>query len=174
MSLNIETNETRAMKYPTHEVAPYIETGTKLPYNLKIVKGQVLIPNATAKRLTDVSTGAIVTLPRNCVVIAGAIVQTSSLTSASGCTFEVALSVTVPPATPVVMTKSIASAIPLANVVAGCAFKYGIVAAADQSSCIGPSVDSSGDYWPAVQTTGGTAPTAGAVLVTLVVMEMLP
>lgn len=175
MSVSIEPTETRTMRCPLHEIAPHIQTGTKLPYNMKIIRGKItFVAGTTVYRLLDIQTDAILALDPNTIVICAGLYTVSPLTG--GNTFDLGLSVTDLGTALPVFTNALTSSIPVANINAGCAVKYGTIGGADQTTCIGYAANLTNGTVPVIRTNagGGGVATAGSIHVTLLAMSIIP
>lgn len=159
---------TQKCVHPMLEVAPFLETGTKLPYNMKIYRGRATLGGVAAGtfRIYDVDTTQQIMFPRNCFVLVVGLLSSTTLATVSNQAVTVGLGVN--NTTPAITT-AIASTISPASINLGCAVKYGDYAGAGTNS-VASAVGSTNNVYPFVSYTGTTL-TAGVIQLTFVVIE---
>lgn len=168
-------NSTFEVKHPTQTIAPFLETGTKIPENLKLYRGYAtFVTNGQSNELhylLDVNnpTQVIVFKPGSVVIEA---TVKSAATIAGTDEFILGLSPTLPNATPPTVApalgEAITSAIPVASVNTGVVLPFGTIGGV---VAVSPMVNNtSRRYWPILQATYDSGST-GTVYVTMLVLE---
>lgn len=178
MSLFFTTTD---VKHPMQDVAPFLETGTKLGYGLKVYRGYATVQNTdTTYALINVdgsSATDYVTLPLNCAIIGASIKRTgtNALTNITSFTLGMSLRTNYPT---LVAGSNYCSAILLAAVDPGASANAG------SGVCNGAfggvievnrQTSTTTGWLPVLRAVSGTnSANASRVTVTMLVMETKP
>lgn len=166
MTSNFYTSQN--CKYPFQEIAQSIHTGTKLPYNIKVVRGRATLGVSGIGGVVVIydmqdSTKPIIFNPNSAVLNVGLIASTTITTAG----LDTSLTVGVGATGSGVISNEIASAIPMANVNAGCAVKYGAIGGVGTNAVADNTVTFSQPYLA----NGAVETTAGVVDLTFLLLE---
>lgn len=171
-------NSTFEVRHPTQAVAPFLETGTKIPENMKLYRGYATFtaPAAADERhyLLDIhnTTQPLVFKPGSVVIAA----TVKSATALGGGTdpFDLGLSPTIPNATPPTAApawgETITSAITSASIDIGVSLP--IAGAIAGNTAVSPMVNNtSRRYWPVLRSVYAAGGATGTIYVTMLVLE---
>ncbi len=161
---------TQSTKYPLDTVAPYLQSGNKLPYNLKVVRGYAtLAVAATTYVFTDWNTGTTICLKPNSAILAIGVTRSVAGGGGSTITFGYSADSTAP-----ALAGNNYAIVTTPVIDLGIVCKSGTVGQASQATCTGESANASSGYFPAVLTDGVAISSPITIICTFLVLEMTP